>query len=444
MKKIFSILIAMIMLFSVSACKNPDNDIKDNVSDQYITKLAKSDLQERLYNDEEYEQFLLKVKDFSYELSEQVYKYYSSDDNFTISPISIYMALAMATEVTAGQTQAELFNALGLSYDEISTYTKYLFSEANDEYFGKTDFENVVSTGFEDLRNSIWVDDELSLNENVMSSLADNFYTTTYKVPFQKDKKKAEEALRSYIKSATRGLIDKKYELSNEVIFMLVNTYYLKDIWNDYGEELHFTKASYDFINKDGSVSVQKLLEGYYFSGKPYQTLKYSTATTNTVNGFKLKFIVPNDGYSVNDVFTSEILKEANNVNNYLAVDDEKREYNHTKCLFPEFEASYDEDLKNVLEEQFGIRKLFDPNLADFSNLIESQAYIGSVKHQTKLIVNRTGIEGAAVTIMQACGAAGPGPYENIYHQFVVNKAFVFMITDSKDNVLFSGVVNKI
>ena len=173
-------------------------------------------------------------------------------------------------------------------------------------------------------------------------------------------------------------------------------------------------------------------------------TETYRYATTKTENGFKLKFIVPNDGYTIDDVFTKENLKEINSIDGYLAVDDERREYNHTRCLFPEYEASYDQDIKSTLSRKFGINAIFSIDTANLSNLVGTRAYISEILHQTKLIVDRKGIEGAAVTVSPAAGAPGPGPYTDVYHDFIVDKAFGFVITDYKNTILFSGVIKNI
>jgi serine protease inhibitor len=64
------------------------------------------------------------------------------------------------------------------------------------------------------------------------------------------------------------------------------------------------------------------------------------------------------------------------------------------------------------------------------------------VLHKCKLTVDKKGIEGAAVTASDGAGAGDPGSYTNVYHDFVVDRAFGFVLTDSYGTVLFSGAVN--
>jgi hypothetical protein len=60
------------------------------------------------------------------------------------------------------------------------------------------------------------------------------------------------------------------------------------------------------------------------------------------------------------------------------------------------------------------------------------------------LEVNRKGIEGAAVTIIPGAGAPGPDEYEDVYVDFLVNKAFGFILTDPYNTIIFAGVIYSI
>ena len=95
-----------------------------------------------------------------------------------------------------------------------------------------------------------------------------------------------------------------------------------------------------------------------------------------------------------------------------------------------------------MFENDFNVKSIFAPGqhltgLTDIDNL-----FVESIIHQTKLKVDETGIEGAAVTIV-VMGDESAGPIIEL-HDFVINRAFGYLLTDSFGNVLFSGVVNTI
>ena len=112
------------------------------------------------------------------------------------------------------------------------------------------------------------------------------------------------------------------------------------------------------------------------------------------------------------------------------------------KTIFPTFEVSYNKDLVKIFKNDFNVKSIFAPGqhltgLTDIDNL-----FVESIIHQTKLKVDETGIEGAAVTIV--CGTdESEGPIVKL-HDFVIDRAFGYLLTDSYGNVLFSGVVNTI
>ena len=57
------------------------------------------------------------------------------------------------------------------------------------------------------------------------------------------------------------------------------------------------------------------------------------------------------------------------------------------------------------------------------------------------MTVDKSGIEGAAVTLV---GDTEGAEDKIVFEDFVLDRAFGFVITDSRDITLFSGVVNKI
>ena len=64
---------------------------------------------------------------------------------------------------------------------------------------------------------------------------------------------------------------------------------------------------------------------------------------------------------------------------------------------------------------------------------------------QTKLIVDKTGMEGAAVTIVvMGPTSADPGEYEKVCQDFIIDRDFVFVISDNSKNIVFTGVIKNI
>ena len=435
MKKITSLLLVLTMCLAISSCAaNPEN---------YSLALAAKAMEVKHSDSKQegYEEFIDKLDAFAAKLTYEVYADSNKQSNICISPVSVYMALALATECANGETRDEILNAVGVTYDEVKNFTKVLYAFSNREYYYTNMMNNKKILAFEELANSIWVDKNTTLREDGINNLANNFNCDLFSVNFKTSE--GEKAVNAYIKDKTHGIIDSDLDLSPETLITLINTFYLKEVWNDDGDELKFTDKAYDFKNADGSVKNTQLLQGYYFNGNIYEGEGYTSFYTRTDHGFDIKFILPTDGHTLEEVFTSENIYNINNLGDYGYIDEENKLLHHTRVFFPEYKASFDGDLAEILKNDFGINKLFDFEQCDFSNVSDEQLACDGVIHKCSIDVNDKGIEGAAVTVMPMAGAAGPlEGYEEVYHDYIVDRAFGFVITDSYGAVLFSGVVN--
>ena len=358
--------------------------------------------------------------------------------NYAVSPVSAYMALAMAGACANGQTREEIITALGVSYQTLESGFSDFYRSVVSEH--KSDLGKV--TGVVAPANSVWLNEGTAFKQDCLQTLADKYYSYSYSADFAHGNQSANLAVRNFVKKQTKGSVDVDFNLPTDTLFTILNTLYLKDVWNAKGDKLPFTQADYGFANSDGTTSDTRLWQGYYRAGRAYETDTYSAFYTTTNMSLKFKFILPRSGYTVNDVFTAETLAEVNAIEEYDAYDHENRLHYNTRCLFPEYAASYDGEINAILKESFGITSLFSQN-ADFSSLSDDALSCGRVRHVAKLEVNRRGIEGAAVTVPSA-GAPGPGEYEEVYRDFVVNRAFGFIVTDWYGTTLFSGIVNKV
>lgn len=375
------------------------------------------------------------VDAFSSEFSAAAYARYQEETNFTVSPLSAYMALSMAAACAGGNTRAELLSALHTTYEALTAEFPNLYRSVGAR-------AESGKMGEVKLGNSIWLQEGVPFKEDCVQLLADSFYGYSYAADFMGDNKNANLAVRDFVKTQTKGLIDRDFKLSPATVFTIISTLYLKDTWNLYGDNLSFTGENYTFTEKNGTEKSLKLLEGYYNRGRAYDGEAFTSFFTTTYHNFRLKFFLPKEGYTVDDVFTAENIAEVNAVADYNADDDVNLIHYYTRCLFPEYKASYDDEMDNVLED-IGIHDLLNAE-CDFSALTSEKIICGGVHHTTTLTVNKKGIEGAAVFIIPGAGAAGPDGYTTVYEDFVLDRAFGFILTDYYNVPLFTGVVGKV
>ena len=441
MKKLISLALILVICISTASC----GFITDLALSEHALALANEAESVKFTDyskDEGYKSFLLKLEIFSANLTEKLCAEYGEENNIVVSPISVYMALSLACECADGETRQEILDAVGVTYDEVNQYANKLYAFANVDYRQMNALGAPEVVAFQELSNSIWLDDSVSFKQGGVNKLASEYNCDVYQASFANGE--AARLINKYIENKSRGLIDGDVELSPETYFVLMNTYYLKEIWNDTGRNLSLTDEKIYFQNRDGSTTHTQLLVGYYKEGKAYDGEEFSSFYTTTEHGFRIYFFVPDEEWDLNHIFTAENISTVLNLEDWGYVDDENMQLHHTRVLFPEFEAEFSEDIKGILANDFGIEALFDPQKCDMSGVTDENVYCQGVIHKAALKVDRTGIEGAAVTIMPMAGAAAPPPYEKVYHDFTVNCSFGFVMTDTCGTVVFSGVINNI
>ena len=429
-----------VFALSFSACAVVgDNPQVEGKSTQLGNPKAVTSISYEEQTSDSFTQFKDKVEQFASSFAAYAYAAREYEDNFAVSPISVYMALSLAAECADGKTQEQILNALGVTHTQLKENYPLLYRSLAVEHKVDKEISGMLMPS-----NSIWVNDGTPVNQSCIDALSEYYYAYSYSADFKNDNAAANSAVREFVKDKTNGIIDKDFELSDDTLFVLINTLYLKTIWNDDGGDLR-AWGKRDFVNADGTKKNTELLKGNSRPGRVYKADTYSTFYTSTFDGYKIKFILPNEGYSVDDVFTSENISAVNGLKDYGSMDEENKIRYYTGCIFPEYKCKFDYDIKDILKDKYGISDLFNMQLCDFSNLSPKACFCSKVQHVTDLTVDKQGIEGAAVTaIMMDATSVGPDDYEIVYEDFFIDKAFGFILTDRYDVTLFSGVVNSL
>lgn len=115
-----------------------------------------------------------------------------------------------------------------------------------------------------------------TVKKDCINTLADKFYCYSYSADFSGDNKGANKEVRKFVKEQTHNLIDRDFDLSEDTLFTLINTLYIKDVWNDTGKDIPFAAGQYSFVESDGNVKSANLLQGYYERGRVVETDTYT------------------------------------------------------------------------------------------------------------------------------------------------------------------------
>lgn len=403
----------------------------------------KADLAEIDMQSPEYLDFIGRVTSFSLKLSELVCADLGESRNFVLSPAAVYMTLAVAAECASGQTREEILGALGSSYSEIEAMTRYLYAVCNEEYSSTTSTGKQYIKAYEKLSSSVWIDSDLAYRRPTVGTLTSIYNCDVYAAPFSNGN--AGKMINQYIEYKTNGFIDGNAYISNKSDISFISTFYLSEVWNELGRGLSSTFDQYNFKSSDGGVKRMHLLQSNYSAGKVFKTSSYSSFYAETVHGYKVFFILPYDGVSIPNVMNVKNLSRVLDLKNYRTTDSSGHISYHTRVLFPDFSVSFGEDLEDILSDGFGIRSLFDSESCDLSGLIDGASiYCKDLVHRAELKLDAKGVCDASQRLVDSSAASMIAESEEQYSDFVVDRSFAFVLTDTHGNILYIGAMNDI
>ncbi len=368
--------------------------------------------------------FLSKLSSYSNKLF--VMSAADKEENYTVSPLSAYMALAVLNAVGDEGVHSDIEELFGMNQSDIEK-TGALFLSLIDEY----SFEGQLISKL-DLTNSVWIDSRRTANQSALDMLAEKLFCYAHSTPFSTDIDEANRAIKEFIADKTRGLIDCDFDLDPDTVFAIINTLYLKDAWGD--EELITENRKF---YKNGKGDEKEFLLTEYIPGEAAETKTAYYFSVRTGSGYKLKLILPKEGCTLKDAMSEGSLNEINARKNYR-VDHKDGNERYTRCIFPKFRIESETEMKELLESNGYLGNAFSGYT---SNLLEGSFAVSRIIHKAVVNVDEKGVEGAAVTIILNKETAIMNPDEKYCKDFVLDREFGFMITTYNDVILFEGTV---
>jgi serpin B len=346
------------------------------------------------------------------------------NDNVFVSPYSVSAALQMVWQGAAGQTKAEMDEALALSNFK---------AEAAGSAYKELDnsIKSAASKVALNVANSIWHAPNIELKPQFVS-INQNFYGAKLSALDFTDPRSA-GVVNSWVSEATHGKISKIVEppLSAMTGLILANAIYFKGTW-EHKFDNNATKEE-PFHLRDGGQKQARMMR---------QSRKFSYQEGDGFQAIRLPYVGDRLGMLV-------FLPATNSSPNKLLADlngDGWREKIMPKfheregtIVLPRFRLEFKADLVRSLKAM-GMQQAFTAE-ANFSGISGAQAYIGSVEHASFVEVNEEGTEAAAstqVTIALTSAMPTMKPF-----QMIVERPFFFAIEDRlTHSILFVGVIN--
>lgn len=363
------------------------------------------------------EAFMDAVNTFSYKTASAVLG--RKEENANYSPLSFYYALAIAASGAGGSTQEELLNILGVdTQEELARQCGRLYrlSYKDDEYAKLK------------IANSLWLDDEfkaekVKFQDAFLDSVKDDLYGSVYLVDFSDPD--AGNAMGKWIIEHTNGTLKPYIACSKDLLMTVINTVYFQSEWLYKLDE--WDTEDDVFHAKEQEVTVpfmNKVNESQRFTvGEHY------TRASLPLKGGSLVCVLPEEGVGIAELFES-----ADSVKELFEGGKEKN--GEVIWKIPKFSFDSEYDLSDVLQT-LGVKEAFKES-ADFTKITDHTLFIGDVKQQTHIGIDKKGVEASAYTALFLCGMDMPDGHA----EMILDRPFIFGIQSHTGALLFVGICN--
>lgn len=335
------------------------------------------------------------------------------DTNCFISPLSVSMALGMTYNGSNGDTREAMEDVLavqGLSPEQI-----------NQAYRGLIDvLESLDPQVTMEIANSIWYRRGFTVKSTFQALCSKYFDAAIKDLDFEDPN--SVDVINSWVNDNTRGKIPKILDLikPSDVMF-LIDAIYFKAQWT-YRFDPESTSPG-PFHVSDGETMTCNFMHQHatypYGHGDHFEAIKLDYGNRQ----FAMIVLLPTEGYTADQVL--EGMDDAHwnaMLASFFGAE--------LDLVMPKFKQEYTIKLNDALTAM-GMGIAFSRSEADFSGISENQQlFIDNVMHKTFVQVDEEGTEAAAVTSVTIGTTALPPV------SFVVNRPFVFVITDEHTHAI--------
>ena len=354
------------------------------------------------------------------------------EGNWTLSPYSARLCLAMLANGAKGETQAELLDALRI--DDLELFNQ-ITQEQNAFYSG---LERIMTM---QISNSVWLnqswfDDKGAFLPNFVKTMDESYHATVEEVT----NADSVERVNAWANEKTNGKIPTILTEDNrEFVTALINAVYFKAAWENGFPEDQTDKA--DFTDADGTTGTVDMMHqtngfGYYSTpGVEALKMDYRNYAVDNVDGDGFERFIDAD-------LSMYLIKADDTIDVQNLLDSAEFVYGDVNVSVPKFKVEYGAALDDALQAM-GIKNAYDYEKADLTAMLDptglpgGQFFLDTVLQKTYIAVDEKGTEAAAVTAaMDGAGAAMPDRPE-LVREFAADSPFWFVIRDNNNGELF-------
>lgn len=358
--------------------------------------------------------------------------------NSIYSPVNVYMALSMLSEISDSDSRAQILDVLGYSSIEEQR------SAANALWKALYTDDGLAKTV---LANSLWLRDDTEYRLSTLETLADNYYASSFRGKMGTEE--YDKALQAWLNEQTDDMLTDQINnlgMDDSTMMAVASTLLFNAKWESEFNTERTKEGKFhspdgdmtcDFMNTSGS--------GYLDVGE-----KFTAVTRRFVENGHMALILPNEGVTPEElILTEEFADYVNCGGRNSSVADltdkpcwETSRYAIINLSMPKFDVSSQMSLTEGLEAM-GITDMTDETKADFSPILTSEndrAFLQEMIHGARVTVDEEGVS-AASFVLGICGATS-APLDTVY--FTLDRPFIFVIGGYDGLPLYIGIVNNV
>ena len=359
---------------------------------------------------------------FGFDLFEQL-RQASPDSNVLVSPTSVGMALAMAYNGAAAETQTAMAAVLGLQGMDLDQVNQA--NQALACYLRGLDPEVDLT-----IANSLWINQDLPVYEAFIQRVQGAYGAEVANLNFSDPA--AKDQINAWVKAETRDRIPTIVDdISPDQLMFLINAVYFKGDWAEaFDPELTRDRP---FTLTDGTeIQHPRMVQGgnYHY----LETDQFQAISLPYGNGsLSFEVILPAEDMALDDFYAQLTPETWQSWMNQMRPQD-------GEIQLPRFQFAYEADLVPALES-LGMGIAFEAGRADFSSLTELESFINQVRHKTFIDVTEEGTEAAAATSIGIMPTSLPAPEEQPFRMEVDRPFFAAIRDVNTGTLLFMGAI---
>lgn len=343
--------------------------------------------------------------------------------NKVYSPMNVYLALSMLSEITDGDSRGQILSLLGAKNQ------KALRAQANQVFLSlyANDGETTSIPSA-----SVWLRNDMTYKTDALEILKNDYFASSYKGEMGSDE--YNRLLQNWLDEQTGGLLKEqaqKMTMDRETVITLATSLYFKAGWENKFSKSSTLSSVFHAVNGDVTREfMNKSSYDTYYWGE-----NFGAVALSMTGGGRMWFILPDEGVSPETLIekglvTDLVMNTGYEMNKSLIIN---------KSI-PKFDLTGENDLIQSLKN-LGITDVFDESKSDFTPLTEeTEMVVSKAQHDVRVKIDEEGVEAAAFTVIMALATSARPPEDEM--DFIVDRPFVFAITSQDDLPLFMGVVN--